>query len=122
MPGDYTVRVPGCASRCDDPHFHTPVDGCSLVRGYKEGDEMANMNVQDRAQYERHDLSSPDRTLRVTNRRPVLAFMALAVVLLAALIYAVAWGIDGWAQGLVLGVIMLTTIGLMIAVSPNRRA
>jgi fatty acid desaturase len=83
---------------------------------------MANMNVQDRAQYERHDLSTPDRTLRVTDRRPVLAFVALALVLLAALIYAVAWGINGWAQGLVLGVIVVTTIGLMIAVSPNRRA
>jgi hypothetical protein len=83
---------------------------------------MANMRIQDREQYERPDLSAPDRTLRVTNRRPVLAFVALAAVLLAALIYAVAWGIDGWAQGLVLGVIMLTTIGLMIAVSPTRRA
>jgi hypothetical protein len=52
----------------------------------------------------------------------VTIFVALAVVLLAALVYAVAWGIDGWAQGLVLGVIVLTTIGLMIAVSPTRRA
>ena len=40
---------------------------------------MANMNVQDRAQYERPDLTAPDRTLRVTNRRPVIAYMALAV-------------------------------------------
>jgi fatty acid desaturase len=96
--------------------------GVAWAEAYKEGDEMANMNVQDRAQYERQDLSSPDRTLRVTNRRPVLAFMALAVVLLGVLVYAVAWGINGWAQGLVLGVIVLTTIGLMIAVSPNRRA
>jgi fatty acid desaturase len=95
--------------------------GVAWVEAYKEGNEMANMNIQDRAQYERHDLSSADRTLRVTNRRPVLAFMALAVVLLGALVYAVAWGINGWAQGLVLGVIVLTTIGLMIAVSPNRR-
>jgi fatty acid desaturase len=87
----------------------------------KEG-EMANMNIQDRAQYERADLGAPDRTLRVTNRRPVIAFVALALVLLAALVYAVAWGIDGWAQALVLGVIVLTTIGLMIAVSPTRRA
>jgi fatty acid desaturase len=82
---------------------------------------MANMNIQDRAQYERPDLSGPDRTLRVTNRRPVIAFVALAGVLLAALAYAVAWGIQGWPQGLVLGVIVLTTIGLMIAVSPTRR-
>jgi fatty acid desaturase len=83
---------------------------------------MANMSAQDRAQFERADLSAPDRSLRVTNRRPVLAFVALAVILLAALIYAAAWGIDGWPQGLVLGVIVLTTIGLMIAVSPTRRA
>jgi fatty acid desaturase len=83
---------------------------------------MANMNVQDRAQYERADLSAPDRTLRVADRRPVLAFVALAAVLLAALVYAVVWGIDGWAHGLVLGAIVLTTVGLMIAVSPTRRA
>jgi hypothetical protein len=31
------------------------------------------------------------------------------------------WGIKGWPQALVLGVIVLTAIGLMIAVSPNRR-
>jgi fatty acid desaturase len=83
---------------------------------------MANMNIQDRAQYERADLAGPDRTLRVTSRRPVIAFVALAGVLLAALVYAAAWGIDGWPQALVLGVIVLTTIGLMIAVSPTRRA
>jgi fatty acid desaturase len=83
---------------------------------------MANMNIQDRAQYERPDLAGPDRSLRVTRRRPVFVYMALAAVLLAALVYAVAWGIDGWAPGLVLGVIVVTTIGLMIAVSPTRRA
>jgi len=83
---------------------------------------MANMSTQDRAQFERADLAGPDRSLRVTNRRPVIAFVALGAVLLAALIYAAAWGIDGWAQGMVLGVIVLTTIGLMIAVSPGRRA
>jgi fatty acid desaturase len=83
---------------------------------------MANMRIQDREQFERPDLAAPDRTLRVTNRRPVIAFVALAGVLLAALVYAAAWGIDGWPQGLVLGVIVLTTIGLMIAVSPTRRA
>ena len=83
---------------------------------------MANMRIQDREQYERPDLAAPDRTLRVTNRRPVIAFVALGGVLLAALIYAAVWGINGWAQGLVLAVIVVTTIGLMIAVSPTRRS
>jgi fatty acid desaturase len=83
---------------------------------------MANMTSSDRAQYERPDLSAPDRTLRVGNKRPVIVFTILAVVILAALAYAVAWGINGWPQALVLGVIVLTAIGLMIAVSPNRRS
>jgi len=82
---------------------------------------MANMTSSDRAQYERPDLAGPDRTMRVTNRRPVIAFTVFALVLLGALIYAVAWGVDSWWQGLVLGVIVLTTVGLMIAVSPSRR-
>jgi fatty acid desaturase len=82
---------------------------------------MANMTSSDRAQYERPDLRAPDRSMRVRNRRPVIAFTALALVILAALVYAVAWGIKGWPQALVLGVIVVTAIGLMIAVSPNRR-
>ena len=82
---------------------------------------MANMTSSDRAQYERPDLGAPDRSMRVGNKRPVIAFTALAVVILAALVYAVAWGINGWPQALVLGVIVLTTIGLMIAINPRRR-
>jgi len=99
-----------------------PRNWLGAVADADEEDEMANMNIQDRAQYERADLAAPDRSLRVTSRRPVTVFVALGMVLLAALVYAVAWGIDGWAQALVLGVIVLTTIGLMIAVSPTRRA
>jgi fatty acid desaturase len=83
---------------------------------------VANMTSSQRAQYERPELAGPDRTMRVTSRRPVVAFTAFALVLLAALVYAVAWGIDNWWQGLVLGVIVLTTVGLMVAVSPSRRA
>jgi fatty acid desaturase len=83
---------------------------------------VANMTSSDRAQYERPDLAGPDRTMRVTNRRPVIAFTVVALVLLGVLVYAVAWGIDNWWQGLVLGVIVMTTVGLMIAVSPRRRA
>ena len=83
---------------------------------------MANMSSSDRAQYERPELSAPDRTMRVTNRKPVIAFTAVGLVILAALVYVAAWGINGWAQALVLGVIVLTAIGLIIAVSPTRRA
>ncbi|HEY7151233.1 MAG TPA: hypothetical protein VH391_06100 [Solirubrobacterales bacterium] len=83
---------------------------------------MANMTSSDRAQYERPDLSAPDRTMRVGDRRPVIAYTVVAVLVLIALVYAVAWGINGWAQALVLGVLLVTAAGLMIAVSPKRRA
>ena len=83
---------------------------------------MANMSSSDRAQYERPELSAPDRSMRVGNKRPVIVFTAVALVILAALIYVTAWGINGWPQALVLGVIVLTTIGLIIAVSPTRRS
>ena len=46
----------------------------------------------------------------------------IAAGVLAALGYATVDAIDGWAQAVVLGVIVLTAIGAMIAVSPNRRA
>ncbi len=83
---------------------------------------MANMTSSDRAQYERPDLSAPDRTMRVRDRRPVIAYTVIAILVLAALLYAVAWGINGWAQALVLGVLLVTAVGLMIAVSPRRRS
>jgi fatty acid desaturase len=82
---------------------------------------MAHMTSSDRAQYERPELRAPDRTMRVANRRPVIAFTALGLVILAALVYATAWGIDGWPQALVLGVIVATAVGLIIAVNPTRR-
>jgi fatty acid desaturase len=83
---------------------------------------MANMTSSDRAQYERPELDAADRTMRVANKRPVVVFTGIALVILAALVYATAWGINGWAHALVLGVIVLTVIGLIIAVSPTRRA
>ena len=83
---------------------------------------MANMTSTDRAQYERPDLGAPDRTMRVTDRRPVIAYTVVALLVLAALVYVVAWGISGWPQAVVLAGILATAVGLMIAVSPLRRS
>ena len=82
---------------------------------------MANMNVNQRTQYERAELSVPSTGVNVRAKRVLVAYTVLGLVLVAALGAAVIAGIDNWVQGLVLGVIVLTTIGLMIAVSPNRR-
>jgi hypothetical protein len=82
---------------------------------------MANMNVNQRTQYERAELSVPSTGLRLRSTRPLVAYTLLAIPLVGVLAWAVAAGIDNWWQALVLGVIVLTTIGVMIAASPTRR-
>ena len=48
--------------------------------------------------------------------------MVIATLIAAALIYATIEALDGWAMYVVLAGIVLTVIGAMIAVSPNRKA
>ena len=82
---------------------------------------MANMTVNQRSQYERAELAVPSTGVYVRNPRRLAIFSAIALVILAALVYATIETIDGWAQGVVLTMIVVTTIGAMIALSPNRR-
>jgi fatty acid desaturase len=83
---------------------------------------MANMTVNQRNQFDRVELSVPTTGVRVRNRGLVIAYTALAAAVVGALGYATFVVIDGWAQAVVLGFIILTVVGAMIAVSPTRRA
>jgi fatty acid desaturase len=83
---------------------------------------MANMSVNQRAQYERVDLSVPSTGTRVSTRRPLIIYTAVALVVLAALSYATIKAIDGWATAVVLVMIFVTTIGVMIALDPLRKS
>ena len=83
---------------------------------------MSHMTVNQRNQFERVDLSVASTGTHVRNRRRLIIFNVIALAIFAALAYATVVAIDGWAKGVVLGVIVLTTIGAMIALSPNRRA
>ncbi len=82
---------------------------------------MSNMTVNQRAQYDRVDLSVATTGVGIRDRRPVIAYTVLATVVLVGLGYATVTAIDGWAQAVVLGFIVLTVVGAMIAVSPTRR-
>jgi hypothetical protein len=84
---------------------------------------MANMSESQRAQTERSELgySKGDRMLSAQSKRWPLIYLAIMIPLLVVGIALVIMGIDEWWQGLVLGVIILTVIGMMIAISPNRR-
>jgi hypothetical protein len=82
---------------------------------------MSHMTVNQRMQFDRIDLSVPTTGTQVRRRRALIIFNVLALALFGALAYATIVAIDGWAQGVVLGMIVLTAIGAMIALSPNRR-
>ncbi|HEY8001389.1 MAG: hypothetical protein ACHQJ5_05650 [Vicinamibacteria bacterium] len=83
---------------------------------------MSNMTVNQRSQFDRVDLSVPTTGVRVRDNRPVIAYTLIATAIVAALGYATVTLIDGWAQAIVFGFILLTAVGAMIAVSPSRRA
>jgi len=83
---------------------------------------MANMTVNQRSQFERVELSTPTTGVQVRESRYVVAYTVLATALVGALGYATVTLIDGWAQAIVFGFILLTVAGAMIAVSPTRRA
>ena len=83
---------------------------------------MSHMTVNQRMQFERVELTVPSTGTYVRRRRVLIIFNLLALAVLGALAYASVLAIDGWAQGVVLGFIVLTAIGAMIALSPNRRA
>lgn len=83
---------------------------------------MANMDITQRTQFDRAELSVPTTGVRVRSPRLVAAFTVIGLLVLAALVYTTVVVIEGWAQAVVLGVIVATTIGAMIAISPNRRA
>ncbi len=83
---------------------------------------MSHMTVNQRTQFERIDLTVPTTGTYVRRRRLLIAFNVLALAVFGALAYATVVAIDGWAKAVVLGFIVLTTIGAMIALSPNRRA
>ena len=82
---------------------------------------MSNMTVNQRNQIEGAGLSGSAERIRRGSERGASIYTALALVIAAVLCYVAVTVIAGWWGWLVLGVIVLTTIGFMIAISPNRR-
>jgi peptidoglycan/LPS O-acetylase OafA/YrhL len=84
---------------------------------------MANMDVTQRDQIERAELGHArgDRLLSARGDRWPIAYTVIAGLVAIGLCIAAVSVIDSWAQWLVLAVIVMTTVGLIIAVSPTRR-
>lgn len=82
---------------------------------------MSNMTVNQRNEMERATLAGSSERIRRGSERGARVYNLLALLVGAALCVAALSVISGWAEWVVLGVIVLTTIGFMIAISPNRK-
>ena len=82
---------------------------------------MANTDITSRTQYERTDLRAGGEGIRRGSEKGAAIYSAIAAVIAIALCVTAVIMIESWAQWLVLGVIIMTTVGIMIALSPNRR-
>ena len=81
------------------------------------------MKLSERMQIERYELGdvSSDAALRAHGTRAVTALTVALIAIAGVFAYATVTAVEGWAHLVVIGGILTTTIGLMIAVSPNRR-
>ena len=82
---------------------------------------MANTDVTQRTQFERVDLSVPTTGVRVRSKKALIIYVVIAALVLVALGYATVQALDGWARFVVLAGIIVTAIGAMIAINPQRR-
>jgi uncharacterized membrane protein YraQ (UPF0718 family) len=81
---------------------------------------MGNLDITQRNQFERSTLSDTCG-LRKGTEKGAAIYTVVALILGIALCVVAVTTIESWAQWVVLGVIIATTVGFMIAVSPNRR-
>ena len=81
---------------------------------------MANMETQQRTQFERIDLSVPSTGVHLRSGRGLVVYAAVSTAILIALGYAAVKEISDWAGAVVFGVILLNLVGLIIAVRPGR--
>ena len=83
---------------------------------------MSHMTENQRMQFDRPDLAGPDRSLKTKSDRPMIVYTIIALVVAGLLSWQAIERIDGWPSLVVLAMIIVTTIGMIIAVSPTRRA
>jgi uncharacterized membrane protein (DUF2068 family) len=82
---------------------------------------MANTDITQRAQYERSDLLAGSEGLRRGSEKGAAVYSIIALVIGVALAYGALRTIDNWAQWVVLGVILVFTVAVAIAIGPNRK-
>ena len=81
---------------------------------------MGNLDISQRNQLDRSTLSDTGGMRHGTERGAAI-YSVVALIIGIALCVVAVMTIESWAQWLVLGVIIGTMIGFIIALSPSRR-
>jgi 1,4-dihydroxy-2-naphthoate octaprenyltransferase len=82
---------------------------------------MANTDITQRSQYERSDLLAGGEGLRRGSEKGSAIYTVIALIIGIALCVVALTTIENWAQWIVLGVIVVTTLAIMAALGPNRK-
>ncbi|MGA8218094.1 MAG: hypothetical protein WB771_05970 [Solirubrobacterales bacterium] len=82
---------------------------------------MANTDITQRSQYERSDLLAGGEGIRRGSEKGAAVYSVIALIVGVALAVVALSTIESWAQWVVLGVIVLFTVALMVALGPNRK-
>ncbi len=82
---------------------------------------MANTDITQRSQYERSDLLAGGEGIRRGSEKGAAIYSVIALIVGVALAVVALSTIESWAQWVVLGVIVLFTVALMVALGPNRK-
>jgi lysylphosphatidylglycerol synthetase-like protein (DUF2156 family) len=81
---------------------------------------MANTDITQRSQYERSDLLAGGEGIRHGAEKGSAIYSVIALIVGIALCVVALSTIESWAQWVVLGVIVVFTFALMVAIGPNR--
>jgi uncharacterized protein (DUF983 family) len=82
---------------------------------------MANTDITQRAQYERTDLLAGGEGIRRGAEKGAAVYSVIALIVGAVLAFAALKTIENWAQWVVLGVIVVFTVAVAVAIGPNRK-
>jgi hypothetical protein len=82
------------------------------------------MDLSERMMTERYELgyAREDAALRTRGALSVGLLMLLLTATAGVLLIALIQSVDGWSHFVVIGMLLVTVAGLMIAISPNRRS
>lgn len=82
---------------------------------------MGNLTVHDRNQYERADYSEAPRMTGKAERRVMVAYSAIGLLVLAALTFAAVQVFDGWHHLIIIADLVVVFFGIAAWVWPERK-